>query len=93
MYKKDTPLDLEEAKIHKTAWIVYKEIREARLREVANVTVIGFRRKDGTFLPMPKPDTLVTPESKLLLVGTSEGISKAKKILRKKVRPAELSYV
>ncbi len=93
LYKKDTPLDMEEAKIHKTSWIVLKEIRQARLRDIANVTIIGIRLKDGKFIPMPKGDTIILPESKLLLIGTQDGIYKAKKILRKKVRPDELKYV
>jgi voltage-gated potassium channel len=93
LYKKDTPLDMEEAKIHKTSWIVLKEIRQARLRDIANVTIIGIRLKDGKFIPMPKGDTIILPESKLLLIGTQDGIYKAKKILRKKEMPEELKYI
>jgi len=33
------------------------------------------------------------PESKLLLIGTEEGIRIAKKIIRKKKKPEELKYV
>jgi voltage-gated potassium channel len=93
LYKKDTPLDMEEAKIHKTSWIVLKEIRQARLRDIANVTIIGIRLKDGKFIPMPKGDTIILPESKLLLIGTQDGIYKAKKILRKKEMPEELKFI
>ncbi len=93
LYKKDTPLDMEEAKIHKTSWIVLKEIRQARLRDIANVTIIGIRLKDGKFIPMPKGDTIILPESRLLLIGTEDGIYKAKKILRKKEMPDELKYI
>ena len=93
LYKKDTPLDMEEAKIHKTSWIILKEIRQARLRDIANVTIIGIRLKDGKFIPMPKGDTIILPESKLLLIGTQDGILKAKKILRKRERPDELKYI
>jgi len=93
LYKKDTPLDMEEAKIHKTSWIVLKEIRQARLRDIANVTIIGIRLKDGKFIPMPKGDTIILPESRLLLIGTEDGIYKAKKILRKKEMPEELKYI
>jgi voltage-gated potassium channel len=93
LYKKDTPLDMEEAKIHKASWIVLKEIRQARLRDIANVTIIGIRLKDGKFIPMPKGDTIILPESKLLLIGTQDGIYKAKKILRKKEMPEELKYI
>jgi voltage-gated potassium channel len=57
------------------------------------VTIIGIRQKDKQFIPMPKGDTIIMPQSKLLLIGTSEGITKAKKIIRKKQKPEELKYV
>ena len=93
LYKKDTPLDMEEAKVSKTSWLVLKKIKVARFRDVANVTIIGIRQKDDKFIPMPKGDTIIMPESKLLLIGTGDGIRKAKKIIRKKEKPEELKYV
>jgi voltage-gated potassium channel len=93
LYKKDTPLDLEEAKVSKTSWLVLKKIKAARFRDVSNVTIIGIRQKDGKFIPMPKGDTIIMPESKLLLIGTEDGIRHAKKIIRKKEKPEELKYV
>jgi len=93
LYKKDTPLDMEEAKVSKTSWLVLKKIKVARFRDIANVTIIGIRQKDDKFIPMPKGDTIIMPESKLLLIGTGEGIRKAKKIIRKKTKPEELKFV
>ena len=93
LYKKDTPLDMEEAKVSKTSWLTLKKIKEARFRDIANVTVIGIRQKDGRFIPMPKGNTIILPASKLLLIGTGEGIRKAKKIIRNKEKPEELKYV
>ncbi|MBD3790106.1 MAG: NAD-binding protein [Campylobacterales bacterium] len=93
LYRKDTPLDMEEAKVSKTSWLALKMIKTARFRDIANVTIIGIRQKDEKFIPMPKGDTIIMPESKLLLIGTSEGIDKAKKIIRKKEKPEELKYV
>ena len=93
LYKKDTPLDMEEAKVSKTSWLVLKKIKVARFRDIANVTIIGIRQKDGNFIPMPKGETIIMPESKLLLIGTGDGIRKAKKIIRKKEKPEELKYV
>jgi len=93
LYKKDTPLDMEEAKVSKISWLALKKIKTARFRDIANVTIIGIRQKDGKFIPMPKGDTIIMPQSKLLLIGTSEGIAHAKKIIRKKEKPEELKYV
>jgi len=93
LYKKDTPLDMEEAKVSKTSWLVLKKVKAARFRDVANVTIIGIRQKDDKFIPMPKGDTIIMPESKLLLIGTGEGIRKAKKIIRKKEKPEEINFI
>ena len=93
LYKKDTPLDMEEAKVSKTSWLALKKIKAAHFRDIANVTIIGIRQKDGKFIPMPRGDTIIMPESKLLLIGTGDGIRKAKKIVRKKVKPEELKFV
>ena len=93
LYKKDTPLDMEEARVSKTSWLTLKKIKTARFRDIANVTIIGIRQKDDKFIPMPKGDTIIMPESKLLLIGTEEGIRKAKKIIRKKEKPDELKFV
>ena len=93
LYKQDTPLDMEEARVTKTSWLTLKRIKEARFREIANVTVIGIRQKNDHFIPMPKGDTIITADSKLLLIGPSEGIKKAKKIIRKTIKPEEMQHV
>jgi voltage-gated potassium channel len=90
LYKKDTPLDMEEARITKTSWLTLRKIRDASFREIANVTIIGIRHKSGEFIPMPKGDTTITAGAKLLLIGPSEGIKKAKKLIRKTVKPEEM---
>jgi len=93
LYKQDTPLDMEEARVTKTSWLTLKKIKEASFREIANVTIIGIRHKDGKFIPMPKGETIITAGSKLLLIGPSEGIKKAKKIIRKTIKPEEMNNV
>ncbi len=93
LYKQDTPLDMEEAKITKTSWLTLKKIRDANFRDVANVTIIGLRHNDGKFIPMPRGDTTITAGSKLLLIGPSEGIRKVKKLIRKTDKPKEMRDV
>ena len=90
LYKQDTPLDMEEARVTRTSWLALKRIRDASFREIANVTIIGVRHKDGQFIPMPKGDTIITAGSRLLLIGPSDGIRKAKKIIRKIKKPEEM---
>ena len=93
LYKQDTPLDMEEAKITKTSWLTLRKIKDANFRDIANVTIIGLRHNDGRFIPMPKGDTTITAGSKLLLIGSSEGIRKVKKIIRKTEQPKEIKNV
>jgi len=93
LYKQDTPLDMEEAKITKTSWLTLRKIKDANFRDVANVTIIGLRHNDGRFIPMPKGDTTITAGSKLLLIGPSEGIRKVKKLIRKTEKPKEMRDV
>jgi len=93
LYRQDTPLDMEEARVTKTSWLALKKIRDASFREVANVTIIGLRNKDGKFIPMPKGDTIITAGAKLLLIGPSDGIRKARKIIRKTIKPKEMKNV
>ncbi len=93
IYRSDTPLDMEEVKVSKVSWLVLKQLKEAKLRDIANVTIVGITPKEGKFIPMPKGDTIIMPKSKLIIVGTSEGIQKAKKIIKMHEKPEEISYV
>jgi len=90
LYRKDTPLDIEEVKVSKTSWVVLKPLKVLKLRDIANVTVIGIILRNGEFIPMPKGDTIIMPKAKILLIGTSEGIKKAKALIRRKEMPPEL---
>jgi voltage-gated potassium channel len=93
LYRSDTPLDMEELFVPKYSWMVLKKLKETHLREIANVSVVGVTKKDGKFLAMPKGDVLVTSESKLLVVGTHEGIKMTKNLIKLRKKPQELSYV
>lgn len=42
---------------------------------------------------MPKDDTLIGTGSKLLIIGTADGIRITKKVVRSKYMPEELKYV
>jgi len=93
MYRSDTPLDMEEVEVPKYSWIVLKKLKETHLRNIADVSVVGIRKKEGKFSPMPKGDILVTSESKLLLIGTQKGIGITKNLIKQRVKPEELRYV
>jgi voltage-gated potassium channel len=90
--KKDTPLGLEEIFVPKTSWMVLQKLRATHIRDVTNVSIVGIRKKDGTFIPMPKGEMLVTSESKLLVIGRSIDIKKTKQLIYKREKPEVLKF-
>ena len=93
LYKSDNPLDMQEITVPRYSWAVLKKLKETHIREIANTSVVGITRKDGKLIGMPKGDTLVTSESKLLVIGTQEGIKITKDLIAKRVKPKELKFV
>jgi len=90
LYKKDTPLDIEEIKVPDHSWLRLKKIKEAKFRNTLNVSVVGIRDKYGKFTPIPDGDTIVLSGSTLLLIGSSKNISLAKQYINRAQRPTEL---
>ncbi len=93
LYRQDTSLDMEEVKVPKSSWLTLLKIRDAKFKNITDVTIIGIKYKDQKFIPMPQEYITILPESSLLYIGTSEGISRVRKIIRKKEKPQELKYV
>ena len=93
LYRKDAPIDMEEIKIPDHSWMRFKKLKEARLRDVTNVSIVGIRDANDSFIPMPKGNVLIGTGSKLLVIGTGESIRATKRIIRKKQKPEELKYV
>ena len=90
LYKRDTPIDMEEAFVNEDSWVINREIKDLRLRDKIKVSVIGITEKKGRFIQMPKASTVITAESRLLLVGNQKAISRAKRIISLKERPEDL---
>ncbi|PAF43699.1 potassium channel protein [Helicobacter sp. 11S03491-1] len=93
VYKKDTPLDLEEVIVPKYSWLVLHKLKEAHFREITRVSIIGITQKDGKYLAMPDGDAIIASEAKLLMIGTSNGIRETKRLITRKQKPKELDYV
>ncbi|MDR1007242.1 MAG: NAD-binding protein [Campylobacteraceae bacterium] len=91
--KKDPPVNIEEVEIPEFSWIIFKKLRETHLREITNVSVVGISDLNGKFLPMPRGDTIIGINAKLLIVGTNESIINLKRLIRRKTKPEELKYV
>lgn len=93
LYKNDNPINMEEVIIPKYSWAVLKKLKETHIREITNTSVIGITKKDGKFISMPKGDTLLTSECKLLLIGNPTGIKLTRELLRRREKPKELKFV
>ncbi len=93
LYRRDIPLDMEEITVPQNSWLRFKKIKEAHIREITNVSIIGIKDTNGKFTPMPKGETLISGKSQLLVIGTGEGIKETKIIIRSKYKPEELKYV
>jgi voltage-gated potassium channel len=93
LYKKDTPLDIEEIKIPTHSWMIFKTLADIKLSKHINVNIIGIKDDRGNLTPMPESDHLVMQGYKLLLIGSGDNIRTAKKITRKKERPKEMQNV
>jgi len=93
LYKSDNPLDMEEIHVPKYSWAVLKKLKETHIRQITNSSIVGITKKDGKFMSMPKGDVLVTSESKLLVIGTHEGIRMTRDLIGRREKPKELKFV
>ena len=93
LYKKDTPIDMEEIFISDNSWFVSHKLKEAHLRDKLKVSIIGITLECGKFIQMPKGSTIMEKGAKLLVVGNQEGIAKAKKMINLEEQPQELNNV
>lgn len=90
LYKKDTPLDIEEIKVPDDSWLRLKKIREARFRNLLNVSIVGIRDKHGNFMAIPNGETLITSGSTLLVIGSGKNIALTKRYINRKQKPKQL---
>lgn len=91
LYKKDTPIDMEEIFVSDNSWLIDSKIKEAHLRDKLKVSIIGITEENGKFIQTPKSNTIVTKGCKLLVIGNQAGIAKAKKLINLSVMPDELA--
>jgi voltage-gated potassium channel len=90
LYKKDTPIDMEEIIIDDNSWFIDHEIKDAHLRDKLKVSIIGITESTGKFIQTPKSSTKVTRGCKLLVVGNQRGISRAKMLVNLPTRPRDM---
>lgn len=92
LYRRDTPLDMEEIVVPRHSWVVFKRLKETHLREITRTSIVGIKEKDGKFVAMPTGETQIMVDSRLIVIGTSKGIQNAKRLIRRHDKPEELRY-
>lgn len=93
LYKKDSPIDIEEVSVPDYSWVRFKRLKDTHLKELTSAHIVGIKDQNSKFIPMPKDDTLIGTDCKLLIIGTAEGIRITKRAIRSKYMPEELKYV
>jgi voltage-gated potassium channel len=90
LYKKDTPIDMEEVIIPEHSWVIEHKLKDMHLRDRKKVSIIGITEANGRFIQMPEGKTVIHANAKLLLVGTQAGIIKARRLINMKTMPKDL---
>lgn len=90
LYKRDTPIDMEEVFVNEDSWVVDREIKDLHLRDRLKVSIIGITELNGKFIQMPKGTLPINANCKLLLVGSQKGIVRAKKIINLTKKPEDI---
>ena len=90
LYKRDTPIDMEEVFVDEHSWTVNREIKDLHLRDRLKVSIIGITEEKGKFTQMPKGTMPIHVNCKLLLVGSQKGIARAKRIINLNTKPEDI---
>ncbi len=89
----ESNINLEQLRIPKQSWVIFKKLKETHLRDLTNVSVVGIKDKNSKFIPMPKGDIILNVDDILYLMGTKDGLKRARILLRSSKKPKEAQYV
>lgn len=73
-------LQLEEVRLRTGARLVGQALREAKLRDHADVLVVAIKRQDGTMLFNPAPETRFDVDDVLVVLGSRVGLDALDKL-------------
>lgn len=59
----------------------HKSIKDLDFRNKTGANVVGLRLPDGDYIINPSPDTLINPDTKLVLLGSNEQIKQMRKLI------------
>jgi voltage-gated potassium channel len=58
-------------------------IESLRVREMSGVTILGLKNSNNQYTLNPAPDSILTPDDMLFVLGTTEQVDRLKDLLRK----------
>ena len=80
MHERSLEFRMQEFEVTDDSPIAGKSLREADLRQRANVLVLALRHVDGTFTTNPDPDTVIEPKQVIIAVGTGDDLSRLEEV-------------
>jgi voltage-gated potassium channel len=76
-------INLEEISFERdTPALMNKSLKELDIRNKTGANIIGFKTAGGEYLVNPGGDTIITPHSKVFVLGTNEQLKKLKTLLK-----------
>ncbi len=76
MHERSMEFRMQEVEVTDDSPLAGRTLREADLRQRANVLVLALRHVDGTFTTNPDPDTVIEPKQVIIAVGTDDDLSR-----------------
>jgi len=80
MHERSLEFRMQEFEVTDDSPIAGKSLREADLRQRANVLVLALRHVDGTFSTNPDPDTVIEPKQVIIAVGIGDDLSRLEEV-------------
>ena len=80
MHERSLEFRMQEFEVTDDSPIAGKSLREADLRQRANVLVLALRHVDGTFTTNPDPDTVIEPKQVIIAVGIGDDLSRLEEV-------------
>jgi voltage-gated potassium channel len=76
MHERSMEFRMQEVEVTDDSPLAGRTLREADLRQRANVLVLALRHVDGTFTTNPDPDTVIEPKQVIIAVGTADDLAR-----------------
>ena len=80
MHERSMEFRMQEVEVPDGSPLAGRSLRDANLRQQANVLVLALREPDGTFIANPDPDLVIQPRQVIIAVGTGDDLLRLEKV-------------